>query len=296
MSVHAAYVVQGDLKKTITQFSQWGNCWAYFQHQTVRDYDHNAPAELHILVKSAHRMHRILDEFVKSKLFKELTDDKIFIYRFAPGDFNGQRLGAQGVNCEDFLHLQVDPSLESSRMITACRLITLIRDHNEVAGVAVEDYWMVPLVLNAKWTNGNAYSDSYITLYPTTVGGIKEVFKKGKDDGEDWDDWDDMYMSETCENIAEDWRHGANISVEMLGRILSRTREDFVGLTYQTNSVLKGGYYKDEQASEWLGDNSDDDIILTISAPVTDVMQDGETPINNLNLVQLLEKINHINK
>lgn len=283
MAVHGCYIVQDGVNKQVSAAGNWGSCWAFFSESYRFDelYVPGGPeAEIHILAKLERQQHPVVEAMVASNWFKRLTQGKVWISRFAPGNFGNHRLTAAQMNPEGYVHITAMAGLDTSRFITAMRLITILRNTNDLsANVPRDKWWMIPLVHNAKSISGEAYSDGWITLAPITAKDISDYYDEYKDQN-DWDDEGDMYFSEATQQIMTDKNpSGALVSVEMLQRIFDRTDEQFDQLTFQRGSVLSEGYYKDEDYHEWVNATGRPDDVVTIGAPLTDLMHAGETQI-----------------
>ncbi|AUX83644.1 hypothetical protein FDJ32_gp15 [Pseudomonas phage NV1] len=291
MSVHGVfYQTVEDDTKNLVNMNNWGNCWGAFQNvQGVAP--RGQVVDVHVLVRMDERYKKYVEPFMDSKFFKELTDNKYHLTQMNPSVFNDQRLMAHQMSPENYIEVVFKSDLAAARVITASRLLTSLRLLAHTSGGSTEslnripqDQWhLLPLVVNAINTDGNSYSDSYVTFVPITKGELLEEA--------DGDELYDVDVDDGFQNIADKYHKGAMISVQMLKRILSRTSQEFQDLTSQTWSLMDREYYKDCEADEWLkGDDIPHDTFISVGSPVQDVMRDGETRITG-NIGTLLAQL-----
>ncbi|ARB31542.1 hypothetical protein B5P22_31035 [Pseudomonas tolaasii] len=275
MAVHGIYFTdQHDDTIQLNEMNNWGNCWGAFQNIQRKV---EGVVDIHVLIKMPEQFKPIAVKFMESDFFKNLTDNKFHLGQLTPAEFKSSRLVAHHMGPQHYMEVVFKSDLEAARMITAGRLLTSIRylennGHGTVRGFKEDQYHLIPLVLNAIHTNGEPYSDSYITFMPLTLEHLREAAGDHKLYDVDVDD--DYY------DIAQGHYNGARISVEMLKRVLGRTSEDFKERTSQNWGILEREYFKDCEASEWLDDEAiPGDTYVSIGSPVQDVMLDGETAL-----------------
>lgn len=307
MTVHAAYYIQDGMKETITNVSQWGSCWAYFQAPNRKYNPKGGSVELHILIRLEHESWPAAVAFVESDFFKRLTHDTVTIKQLGVGTFNGERLTRMNMDSENFAHIVCSGDLGASRFITAMRLLTYCNKVSSIKHLPQEHLQYVPFAFNAINVKGVTYSDSGITMYPVTNQMVIAGFHASNEDS-----LDDIYMESMLAGFSEsDWDEDldeddvalqansvdAELTLEALARVWNRPDEEFEERCHQKGSIFRFGYWKDDACANHIDIHDDKTFIVTISAPITDVPHEGETKIGSHNLKEVCAYLHqHANK
>lgn len=276
MAVYGAYFLQDGRKETLSQPNRWGSCWAYFNRAQHQWDSNGGDVELYVLSISNKR----IQKFLAGKFFQTLTRGTVSIDDWTPTSFNGAPLPTE-------LHgkaviIKCDPTkINANRFITAMRLISISR-RIELHGTPIALREFLPILLLGRQASGSVYSDSSVTLYPTTFASLMDCWENNADE-EGWDDYEDISLCIWLDSIKDYSPTRCGVSLEMLARIWNRTDEEMEALCPQKDHIFESGYYKDCEVQhmiyvedEWDREFNLDDII-TISAPITDVALEGET-------------------
>jgi len=277
MAVYGAYFLQDGRKETLSQPNRWGSCWAYFNRPQAATWDDKGgDVELYVLSISNKRIQKFLD----GKFFQTLTRGTVSIDDWTPTSFNGTPLPAELQG--KAVIIKCDPTkINANRFITAMRLISSSR-RIELQGtpVALREY--LPMLWLGRQASGNVYSDSNVTLYPTTFQSLMDCWENKRYE-QGWDDYEDISISTWLNSIKDSSPTRCGVSLEMLARIWNRTDAEMEALCPQKGHIFESGYFKDCEVQhmiyvddEWDREFDMDDII-TISAPITGVALEGET-------------------
>lgn len=279
MAVYAAYFLQDGRKETLSDSNRWGSCWAYFNRPQPKWDEKGGDVDLYILsVASKH-----IEKFLAGKFFQTLTRGTVSISEWKPTSFNGKALPAELLG--KAVVIKCDPTkINANRFITAMRLISSTRRMAlEKTPLSLREY--LPMVWIGRNTSSHVYSDSLVTLFPTTFQSLMDYWENNYRE-EGWEEYEDLSLNGWFNDIKDSSPTRAGVSLEMLARIWNRTDEEMEALCPQKDHIFKGGYYKDCEVQhmiyvydEWDQEFDLDDII-TISAPITDVSLVGETMVN----------------
>lgn len=277
--IYGMKLTQSSGTRVLQEESQWGTCWGLLQ----RTYDHDRKDPLKKLVIKTYINHfsqKVMFEFINSGFFKTLCKDTFSI-----------ELSVE----ENKAFLTADGNLGASRFITAARYL---KADSNARGLPEDLFKYVPFVQNAFRVSGEAYCDDGVTMYPTTANTIM----LGLEMDDDWDDEDTGDIDLSDWYVERSFNDGANkeatssISLEMLARVWNRTDDEMDALCFQNKPILSCGYFKDCESDRFVNLRNRSGDILTISAPVTDVMLDGETPIQGLTVLKICEYLQQHDK
>ena len=279
MAVYGAYFLQDGRKETLSQPNRWGSCWAYFNRPQHQWDDKGGDVELYILsLASKH-----IQKFMAGSFFQTLTRGTVSIDHWKPTYFNGALLPAELQ--DKAVVIKCDPTkINANRFITAMRLISSSR-RVVLQGTPLSLRQYLPMLWLGGQASGSVYSDSSVTLYPTTFASLMDCWENNAGD-EDWDDYEDINIGLWLADVKDSSPTRCGVSLEMLARIWNRTDEEMEALCPQKDHIFAAGYYKDCEVQhmiyvddEWDREFNLDDII-TISAPITDVALKDETIVN----------------
>ena len=279
MAVYGAYFLQDGRKETLSQPNRWGSCWAYFNRPKSAQWDANGgDVELYILSMASKHIQKFLD----GSFFQTLTRGTVSIEDWSPTSFNGVDLPSELKG--NAVIIKCDPTkINANRWVTAMRIISSTRKI-QLGGTPPALRQYLPMVWLGRMASGNIYSDSNVTLYPTTFKSLLDCWENHREKN-GWEDYEDISGSQWFIDIKKSAPTKAFVSIEMLVRIWNRTDEEMEALCPQKDHIFKAGYYKDCEVpqmiyvdDEWDQEFNLDDII-TISAPITDVSLEGETMV-----------------
>lgn len=281
MAVYGSYFLQDGRKETLSQPNRWGSCWAYFNKAQSKWDSEGGEVELYILSLAD----KVSKHFIESEFFQTLTRGSVTIDDWRPTAFNGADLPAELKG--KAVIIKCDPTkINANRWVTAMRLISSTRQATtNGTPLALRKY--LPMLWLGRAVSGSVYSDSHVTLYPTTFASLTDCWENFRDE-EGWDEYEDIGLFTWINSIKDASPTRCGVSLEMLARIWNRTDEEMEALCPQKEHIFAGGYYKDCEVQymiyvddEWEREFNPDDII-TISAPITDVSLKGETIVGTL--------------
>lgn len=274
------YAIQGirpdGTTKSIHRSTEYGWCWAVFQERSFignsKEFSH-----FDVLFYTKDNVKPYVMAFAESDFFKRLTQGKVEVFKDVE-DFHEVHLETGG-GLHDCMSLRFDTTLGAARGITAFRLLTY------GAGIGTNFHQNMPTVTpatifayNGMCVHKDCCSDSGITLAGVTGTQIRDHWNaNAKNKG--WEEpWDVYWGTEIGKIVGT----GGAVSMEMLKRIWNRTDEEFEALCVGShkNRLVDYGYVKDcEKFEDHDIIRTEDPEIVTISAPVTDVMLPGEEDI-----------------